>query len=66
MDLAAEQPRTDNGTTPAGRYQIARVNAMTVQLQLTGSTNRARCMVQYVRPAAVGSNPNVTSRTDGC
>ena len=42
------------------------VNATTVQLQRNGSTNRARCMVQYVRPAAAGSNPHITSRTDGC
>lgn len=53
------------GTTP-GRYTVVSINANTLQLQLNGATTVTTCMVQYVRPTALGNNPNITTTTTGC
>lgn len=52
--------------TTANRYRVVSVNATTVRLQLNGAPTPASCYVQYVRPAALGGNPNISVQTGGC
>ena len=56
----------NNGTTTPGRYQIVSVDANTVDFRLNGATTPLNCRVRYVRPTALGNNPNIATTTSGC